>query len=163
LIFFESCLEIFIIVGGNGINGGENDRFDLPESWEWLGARAFVQSNRVSCPHIRDSFDTGDDIPHFTRGKGVPLFPLKQEMSYFLNSVCCRVENKTNDIPTSDRTFHNPAVDDGSPESIVMGVEYQCRQRGLGIPFRWWDALDDGFKNVLDADPCLGGTLQMFL
>ena len=53
------------------------------------------------------------------------------------------------------------AEDHGAAEGIVLGVEDERRERLCRVAFRGRDPLDDGFQDLFDSDPLLGGALDV--
>ena len=78
-----------------------------------------------------------------------------------LDPIGGAIVHETDDVAGLHRSVENAAVDDRSAEGVVLGVKNECSERLLSIASRRRDASHYSLKDLLDADPLLGGTLQM--
>ncbi len=72
-IFFQADRQILIVIGGNGVNGREDDRFEFLESGKRLLAGALIEGDGISDVDIRNRFYPCDDITHFPCGDFLTL------------------------------------------------------------------------------------------
>ncbi len=111
----------------------------------------------VAAAGIADGLDAGDEVAHFAGREFLAGLAHDLEDAYFLDLVGGLVGHELDRVAGLDAPLEHPEMHDGAPEGIVVGVEDQGFQRGLGIARGGLQAGDDGLQDRLDADAFLGG------
>ena len=163
LEFFETGGQVSVPIRRNGVDGGEHHRFGFPETRHGGSAGAFLQGDGIPAAGVADGFDSGDHIPHLPGRQLFPGFPLHLEHADLLDLVCRLIGHECDGLPGMDFSLKDPKVDDGSPERVIIAVEYQGFQSGIGISHRRRQIVDHPFQDLIDTRSLLcGGQNRLF-
>ena len=139
LQFFQRGPEIFKILGLYGIKPGKNHRLDFLETGNGFIARTLHVSNRIADFHLRCRLNTGNDIPHIPAMQFLTGGHFHLQYSNLISRVFLARIDKSHFVARLDTAVHDFEISDNPTERVEHGIEYQCLQRSVLIPFRMGD------------------------
>ena len=123
------------------------------QGWSFVVGR---EHHRVADVHVGDRLDVADDVAYLSGRKCVTrfLFGAKpSEFQHFVDSVGAAVADL---VASRQAPLSQADIRDGASVGIVMRVEDHRLQGSVRVAFGSGNALQDGFEEPVDADPCFG-------
>ena len=108
-------------------------------------------------PGVADGLDAGTDVAHVTGGQLRSGDQGVFEKAHFLHLEVLASSHHVDLHAPADLAVHHPHRDDNPPVLVVIGVEDQGLQRGLGISLRRRHVGHDVLQHLVDVDVRLGG------
>jgi hypothetical protein len=106
---------------------------------------------------VPDGLDVGDDVAHRSRRELRRLHPLQLEQPHLLDFVLLARVHQADALPRPDGAVGHPAEHHHPSIGVVLGVEDERLERGLGIPLGRRELVDDGLEQLVDSRSQLGG------
>ncbi len=121
------------------------------------------RSDGVAHLYLADVLHAGNEIADLPRSQRWDRHCLGRDDSDFLGAVGFPGDDEFDAITGPQGSVHHPDIANDPAVDVVIAIEHQSPERGVGIAHRSRDPMDDLFKQGVNAGPGLGGQGQDFL
>ena len=152
LQLFERGAQVFVLVGLDGIDAGEDHGFYVLESGDRLPGGVCHRGDRIADLDVRRGFDSRADVADVSGADLVAGLHFEFEHAHFVGVVFASGVEELDVVALPDGSVEDTEIGDDAAEGVEHRVEDQGLQRGVFIAFGCGDALHDGFEDLLDAE-----------
>ena len=152
----ERVAQLGVLVPLDRVEAGEHHRLQLFEAREGLDRRPCRFGDRVADLRVADLLDVRDEKSHLAGAQRVHRHRLGREDAELLGIVVLSFRHQPDPHARADRAVDDADDDHDAAIRVVPRVEDQRLERGVGVPGRRREPLDDRLENLRHPGADLG-------
>ena len=147
----ERVLELRIVLGVRRIEAREDHRLRRTVARQRLRGGSRRERERISDAAIGHRFQPGRDVTHLAGDETLDRARVRNEYAELQQVALTLRGHQADPVASGERAVHHADVRDDAFVRVVVRVEDERAQRGVRIPRRRGDALDDRVEELLHA------------
>ena len=161
LQFFQRVPQVRVLGAVLGVNAAVDHGLHRPVARQGLRRGVRRIGDGVADPGIADGLDRGREIAHLSGRQRITGFQTQgQQVAAFHDLIGCSGGHHFDGLTGAHGALHDTEVDHHAPVAVILTVEHQCLQRGLGVTLGSRDISNNILQHRLDIGAQLGGDLR---